>query len=937
MIRTSVEAFAKTHDCNLQFVVGRELDSPLFHDQVQNGIFEQIDPVLTDGIIILTGALSNYCGPGRISQFCNHYRPASICSVGIAVPEVPSVLIRNPSFGELVEHLITVHEKKHIAFLGGPRSNTEAQQRREVFLETLRAHHLLFDLRLEACGEFLVHKGFEATMQLLSKNVPMDAIVAANDDMAIGALTALQQEGIRIPEDIAVTGFDDLCESRFVSPRLTTMRQPFETIGDKAASLLWRQMDGETVPLITEVSPRLVLRRSCGCRPPALRPGNRNATHKEPATIETQKMQLEAVLLTQIKLAGKAYEGWASRLVDALFQELEGEKNAFTSGLREILSSCIPGPWLIDELHTAISYLRSQLQIKPEQAETVEDMWHRGRILLFDSMARLHIDERLALIRTNKILVMRSLDSTRPELSRNLLLKEIIHELLTVGVRNAVISVFTNESCQQLESVVAIREGRPVADSQQTYPSTQLIPDFMRSNERNSYVYFSLASGEERLGILALDGGNAGSYYEMLSEYLSANIKLITLYQDQQRKFRFEARERQRALELQHRQKLESLGVLAGGVAHDFNNMLSVMAGNLDIIHMEMPEEDTMREPLQECRNTVKRATGLVQQLLAYSGKSKFSVARTNLNAVIQDLEDFLKMAVSKNVRLKFQLTHELPDVEADTAQLNQIFVNLVINASEAIEELGREGLIRVETTTTLLDEDYFKRTISQEILQSGEYVVARIIDNGTGIDKDTLSQIFDPFYTTKFGGRGLGLAAVLGIVRGHRGSILVDSQLGKGTTFELAFPLLPTQDDSPRKPVSRPTQIGAGTILIVDDEKAVLKAGARLLQKMGFSTLEAQNGQQAIHLVQDFPDVINCILMDITMPGIGGIAAMSEIRKIDAKIPVVLTSGYSEESAEQEDYKVKPAAFLQKPYNLESLAGIIYDVMHLQESNIHN
>ncbi|MBN2715852.1 MAG: substrate-binding domain-containing protein [Deltaproteobacteria bacterium] len=924
LIRSSLEAFAREEDINLQFIVGRELDSPLFDHRVQNGIFSQVHRDYIDGMVILAGALSNYCSNDRMIEFCRQYQGIPMCCIGMEVPGIPSITIKNSSFSQLVEHLITVHGRTSFAFLGGPKSNGEAQMRREAFMRTLAAHNIPFNPNLEATGNFLVHLGYKATAQLLAQKQPFDALVSANDDMAIGAMSALRHKGVRVPEDVVVTGFDDLCESRFVTPGLTTMRQPFVEVADLAVSMLFQQMQGDKVPLLSQLSAQMVRRTSCGCAAPDLSVNDPSPNDTPVPAREIQQIQLEAILLAQVKLNGKVFSNWAQTLVAALFEELDGHHNAFALALRQILASSSLSVWIIDELHTAIGCLRANLRVSDQLAQTAENIWHHGRTQLFDFLARRHVDDRLALLRTNKILVMRSMDRQLAAPDSHRLLEEIVHELLTVGVQNGVVSIFTHEENTQLKCVVAIQNGDPVTAPSCVYPARQLLPDFMVTDTRHSYVVFSLSNGEDRLGILALEGGTADSYYEMLSEYLSANIRMVSLYQDQQQHLRHEARERQRAMELQHRQKLESLGILAGGIAHDFNNMLSVMSGNLDVIHLEMEADNPSMEPLQECRNTVQRASGLVRQLLSYSGKGRFLVRRVNINTIVSELKEFLKMAVSRNVALVYELSDSLPDVEADTAQLHQVFVNLVINASDAIEESEGQGRITVQTFTRKLDEAYFQKSISSESLPEGNYVIARISDTGIGIAPQIVKQIFDPFYTTKFGGRGLGLAAVLGIIRGHRGAIHVESEKGKGTVFELSFPQLPTGSEQPRAPASRPSQIGAGTILIVDDEKAVLKAGSRLLRRMGFSTLEAQNGQQAIDLVQDFPNVIHCVLMDITMPGIGGIAAMSEIRKINPKIPVVLTSGYSEDSANDDARPEKADGFLQKPYNLESVSAAL-------------
>ncbi|MBN2339947.1 MAG: substrate-binding domain-containing protein [Deltaproteobacteria bacterium] len=934
IIRTAVENVAREQDLNFQFIVGRELDSPILNYRIQNSLYEQISAERFSGIIVSAGSLSNYCGAERITSFCREFAPIPICSIGIEIPGIPSIVMHNQSFHQLVEHLAVKHGRKRFAYIGGPKSNHEAQTRRSTFLQTLQSLNIPFDPELEIFGDFLLQNGFDAALKLLARQKPFDALVVANDDMAVGALAALKKRDIRVPEEICITGFDDMSEARFALPKLTTMRQPFEQMGKLAVDLLLRQMKGEPVPMLSKLSPQLVVRQSCGCSGITAAPNTQAAPgtpSKLPPTI-AQQVQLEAILLSQINISESTYNGWASRLVEALFEELNENNGAFVLALRHIVVQSGNNPWVMDELQNAVSYLRAHFQRDiTRYSGDVDNLWHQARMTLFDMLAAQHMEERLALIRANKILVSRSIDPKPDKSSRKRVLEIIIKELHSIGVHNAVVSTFKDDRCKRLECIVAIRHGIHLKDEPMVYPAEWILPDFMHDHSRHSYIVFSLTNGPERLGILALEAGIADNYYEILAEYMSSNLKLLSLYQSQQQQLRQEAKQRQRAMELQHRQKLESLGVLAGGIAHDFNNMLSAMAGNLDIIHLDLPEDHPSMDPLLECRSVVKHATGLVRQLLAYSGKGKLMVTRVELNQLLQDLEKFLRLAVSKNVALKFSLHSNLPPVEADPAQIQQIFVNLVINALEAIESCrgcdDDKRTITIETDVAGLDAQYFTTTISKEPLQAGSYVIARVRDTGSGIDTSLLEQIFDPFFTTKFTGRGLGLAAVLGIIRGHRGSIRIHSEKGKGTTFEIAFPKLASPSEQPKSITSVPPKKGTGTILIADDEPAVLKAGGRLLKTLGYGVLEVGNGQQAIDMVQEFPNVIHCVILDITMPGTGGIAAMCEIAKINPAIPVVLTSGYSEEQAFNRNADVQPAAFLQKPYNRDSLAKLLQQV----------
>jgi PAS domain S-box-containing protein len=390
--------------------------------------------------------------------------------------------------------------------------------------------------------------------------------------------------------------------------------------------------------------------------------------------------------------------------------------------------------------------------------------------------------------------------------------------------------------------------------------------------------------------------------------------------------------ERKRSIELEkqllHAQKLESLGVLAGGIAHDFNNILMVIIGNSNLAMMDLNEESPAAENLHRIEQAVARAADLTKQMLAYSGKGKFVIEDLDLNHLLEKMLPLLEVSTSKKAALRLRLHQPLPLVKADATQMHQIVMNLVINASEAIED--NSGVIDIITGCLVCDQNYLKDALLGENLCEGLYVYLEIADTGYGMSMETIAKLFDPFFTTKFTGRGLGMAAVLGIVKGHKGAIKVNSELGKGTTFKILLPAserttnLHNHDNHDKH---RDDWQGSGTVLLVDDEEAVRDIGVEMLEMLGFSPITANDGQEAISLFKETPD-IQFVILDLTMPRMGGEQCFRELRKLNPMVKVIMASGYNEQEVTQMFVGEGLSGFIQKPYNLSNLRGSIKSIV---------
>jgi CheY-like chemotaxis protein len=373
-------------------------------------------------------------------------------------------------------------------------------------------------------------------------------------------------------------------------------------------------------------------------------------------------------------------------------------------------------------------------------------------------------------------------------------------------------------------------------------------------------------------------------------------------------------------------QKLESLGVLAGGIAHDFNNLLTAILGNLSLIAMREEEGGSLQPYLANAEATTLRAAELTRQMLAYAGRGEIRVHPLDLSLAASDMASLLKVSISKKVALAFDFGEALPLVLADSAQLQQVVMNLVTNASEAIGDAP--GEIRLATGLAQLEPHHLSQLHAGSPVPAGTYVTLSVRDTGAGMSPEVLSRIFDPFFTTKFSGRGLGLSAMLGILRAHGAGIRIQSELGQGSEFRIYFPpcdLHPGGGGAPLEGQAAPASPHPrGTVLVVDDEPEVRTATADLLREAGFEVLEAVDGIDACESYRRHADRIDVVLMDLTMPRMDGRTAALEIMAFDPRARVVLTSGFPVNVGTQGAPAEGLAGFIPKPYRMKDLVAAL-------------
>jgi signal transduction histidine kinase/DNA-binding response OmpR family regulator len=422
---------------------------------------------------------------------------------------------------------------------------------------------------------------------------------------------------------------------------------------------------------------------------------------------------------------------------------------------------------------------------------------------------------------------------------------------------------------------------------------------------------------ESRIGVLAIRAAPSRPFTDDDRHFLDGAARVLA---ESARRHRAAAHQRALEDQVRHAQKMESLGVLAGGIAHDFNNLLMAIVGHASLGLAEVDGASAVRDHLSQIEATAKRAADLTNQLLAYAGKGRFVIERVNLNRLVEEMGNLLHTAISRKASIRYDLAPDLPAVEGDPTQLNQVVMNLITNASEALG--GEAGTITVTTGRMQASEKLLREACFENSLTAGSYVFLEVSDTGCGMDEVTLQKIFDPFFSTKFAGRGLGLASVLGVIRSHHGAIRVTSAKGVGTRFRILFPFVAEPaHDAPQAPRPEVRWKGAGTILLVDDEDLVRAVAELMLRRLGFEVITACDGLEAVDVFRTRKDQVDAVVLDMTMPNMDGNEALAALQKLKPDVRVLMTSGFTAEDVAGGIGRNGRVSFLQKPFNSAMLA----------------
>ncbi|NTV49791.1 MAG: transporter substrate-binding domain-containing protein [Geobacteraceae bacterium] len=451
------------------------------------------------------------------------------------------------------------------------------------------------------------------------------------------------------------------------------------------------------------------------------------------------------------------------------------------------------------------------------------------------------------------------------------------------------------------------------------FPQDEALQDL----QAESYVGTTLWSYDMKpIGLIAVIGRK-----ELNSSHFAESVLKLVSIRAAGELERRQAEEEKLLVEqqFQQTQKLESLGVLAGGIAHDFNNILAIIMGYCSLTKMDYENAD---KHIPEIEKAAERAAALSRQMLAYAGKASLSQAQVNTWMLVDEMVTMLKTTIQKNVVIKAELGTDIPFIMGDASQIRQVVMNLVINAAEAIGDA--EGAIDVRLVKAELKAKHTEKDHLGLIIPPGRYILFEVTDNGCGMDEETSRKIFEPFYTTKFTGRGLGMSAVLGIIKAHNGAMQLESHPGQGTTFKVYLPVQFSKSESEeaqQKAASAPWH-GSGTILLAEDEEQVKSIAIILLQELGFTVLDAENGKEALELYQQNTADINLVITDMGMPVMNGYELFYKLKQLDPHLPIIISSGFGEGDIDSKIPREEIAGLINKPYNFDQLREVLRGVV---------
>jgi CheY-like chemotaxis protein len=347
--------------------------------------------------------------------------------------------------------------------------------------------------------------------------------------------------------------------------------------------------------------------------------------------------------------------------------------------------------------------------------------------------------------------------------------------------------------------------------------------------------------------------------------------------------------------------------------------LLTVIQGNAAVALARLPDAHPVRDPISDIAAAAQRAADLTRQMLAYSGRGRFEIRPLDLRQQVRELGNLLRSSIPKRIVLHIHEPSVLPAIQGDPSQMHQVLMNLVLNGAEAIGDRDGEVIVELDEEEVRGGGDF----IGTERLPDGRYVRLTVSDTGTGMDEKVLARIFDPFFTTKSTGRGLGLAAVLGIVRGHGGAMRIESAPGRGTRFDVLLPAAGARAHPPKSGEHHPKH-GRGTILVIDDEEQVRVATARLAATLGYDVLEARDGAEGAEIFRKRADTVDAVVLDLTMPHLSGEETLALLRAIDPGVRVVFFSGYAEHEVVERLAPLEPGAVLHKPFTRQDLAAAL-------------
>jgi signal transduction histidine kinase/DNA-binding LacI/PurR family transcriptional regulator/ActR/RegA family two-component response regulator len=934
-IQSALATHATTLDLNLVLVFGRGLNEPRSGCAAHNAVFEFIGPERADGVIIVSSLLSGFCGSEGLLRLARCYGSMPVCSIGAVIPGFPSLTVDDgPGMRAAVEHLVCDHHCRRVAFFAGTPGKPEADARFLAYREVMERHQIGFDPALVVPGYFRPSDGINGVEWLLSQKIEYDAIAAANDNMAMGAISALRKHGRNIPRDVRLTGFDDLPPARMGNPALSSVAQPYALIAEKAIQIVLDQLAGQPVAAETRLATTFIARRSCGCLQ-----GVRRTRTLVPAALATSPREhvressvaFAARLASLLAAIGMDHQHAADALVAALQAELDGNSHSFTLVLERLLEQAGESYQQYRALQSAVEWLRNELSVFANL--DLERLWADSFALIASADTAIQVQHRVAIDQNYRNLFLMG-EQIGVGLDWESLHRLLGKALPETGIKTAFLSRFIDGGVAELQPFLCMLDGQSQSPLPPAFPARQLLPpDCYPESRRGILLVFPLVFETERLGIAVFEWLLDVHGYHVVRDQLDVALRSIQIHQELMERTRLHERDELERLATSKR--LQSLSVLAGGVAHDLNNSLGPIVALPDLLLMEMDKLDPerraseMRADLESIREAGLRASRTIKDLLTLGRQGRVSKERLDLNAVaakcVAENTSLGASGAGRRVRMVTQLADKPITVLASEAHLSRAITNLVRNGMESIEGDGR---LVIRSFERRLHEPM----VGFERIEAGNYAVLSISDEGRGIPQEDLGRIFEPFYSSKplgeSSGTGLGLAIVHGVIKEHGGFVDVTSVRGKGTTFTLYFPSLRSEEpaDAPLTPTPMP--IGRARVLLVDDSPTLLRTGRRALEHLGYLVETMASGKQAFERFERASATggspCDLLIVDMNLlEARDGLDIYEMIRPLFPDQRALLVSGQAPSDRVQAALE-RGLHWLPKPYTMELLAQTV-------------
>ncbi len=909
-LRAGFESRCREKDLNLLIIVGRAVNDPNVVSAHYNDVYRLLVPVCADGFIFVSTALSQYTGPDGFVRWCNALGSLPMCSLGLALPGLPSIVADNRAgMSAVVEHIVNVHQRKKIVMLYSEH-NPDGLARLDVFRTVLTQRGIAILPRLIIDAHFDLSTAERAMLALIDEGEEFDAVIAGNDGMALGALRALEAHRIRVPEDVVVSGFDDISISRFSEPAITTVRVPLEHMARLAVDAIVDQWEGTHVSECITVPARLIVRGSCGCE--------------------------------QLAASDDADAGGPERqqLENALRAERDGQKGALLAVAKHQLTRLEPHENDSDPMLHRLMTLRVQSSVV--WLPDLEAAWRIAVRATSNFHARHQATERLHVEAMYLVLLeeVRRLVALPDVVS----LKQSLQEILpNIHPKDMSIGLTPEGTSRRIEILAQLKNGKPAPLPEGLVEISELLNDTRR---RTQYVV-PMTSESRMLGLMVIEAQDDFFNYQALRDHLSTALEVVALHEESVHRATLHERSVQERLATAER--MRSLSVLAGGVAHDLNNAMGSLVALSDVVLEELdecrlnPSQDAseLRADLVSMKQGALRAAETIKDLMTLGRRDYVRREPLDLNRVIQiciaDLRMQLPPERLRVARLRVEPWAQPLTILGSESHLIRAVGNLLRNAIEVVGESGAVT-VRAEPFQTQ------QPNLAYEIIPPGEYATICVIDTGPGIAEEHVKKIFEPFFSTKrltqVSGSGLGLAIVHGVVKDHGGFVDVKSEAGHGTKFTLYFPRAENVEDTCETSTS--VQRGHAKILVVDDDPIQLRVARRVLGRLGYEVTTIASGVQAYLVVSDEHDRnesndppavsqvsdYDVIIMDMALnEEQTGVEVFRDIRRLFPAQKGIIASGHG---ATSNDGSIPNTdlLWLSKPYTATGLAQAVQSLL---------